>query len=118
MWQSLKKLLEGTDRAIIIEEGEPKYIILSVEHYMRLRGQDSGFTSTTTDGTKNSLATPGDSPIAQSEVPITPPVFDDSADVPANARTVSALKSELHSNDIIRQENMEPSEINLDDLPF
>src|SRR3989344_2301840 len=37
MWSSLKKLIRShQDRAIVIEEGEPRYVILSIEEYRRL----------------------------------------------------------------------------------
>ena len=37
MWETLKKILKtSNEKAIIIEDGEPKYVILSIDEYMRL----------------------------------------------------------------------------------
>ena len=42
MWEKLKKLLKTTnDKAIIVEDGEPRYVILSVDEYSRLSGADN-----------------------------------------------------------------------------
>ncbi|OGZ61533.1 MAG: hypothetical protein A2932_01245 [Candidatus Spechtbacteria bacterium RIFCSPLOWO2_01_FULL_46_10] len=38
MWESLKKILKDSgERAIIVEDGAPRYVLLSVDEYMRLR---------------------------------------------------------------------------------
>lgn len=40
MWEKLKKILKtSNEKAVIIEEGEPRYVILSVDEYMRLNNQ-------------------------------------------------------------------------------
>lgn len=42
MWEKLKKLLKTTnDKAIIVEDGEPRYVILSVDEYSRLTSTDT-----------------------------------------------------------------------------
>lgn len=42
MWKSLKQILrDSNDKAVIIEDGEPRYVILSFDEYMRMRGDRS-----------------------------------------------------------------------------
>ena len=37
MWDKLKKILKtSNEKAVIIEDGEPRYVVLSVDEYMRL----------------------------------------------------------------------------------
>lgn len=37
MWEKLKNILQTTkDKAIVIEDGEPRYVILSVDEYLRM----------------------------------------------------------------------------------
>ena len=43
MWEKLKKILKtSNEKAVIIEEGEPRYVILSIDEYMRLNSQTQG----------------------------------------------------------------------------
>ncbi|MEX2145133.1 MAG: hypothetical protein WD712_02030 [Candidatus Spechtbacterales bacterium] len=40
MWDSIKKLLKtNKDKAVLMENGEPKYVILSVDEYLKLSGE-------------------------------------------------------------------------------
>ena len=42
MWESLKKILKtSNEKAVIIEDGELKYVVLSVDEYMRLSGREA-----------------------------------------------------------------------------
>ena len=37
MWDKLKKILKtSNEKAVIIEDGEPRYVVLSVDEYLRL----------------------------------------------------------------------------------
>lgn len=39
MWETLKKILKtSNDKAIIIEDGQPRYVVLSIEEYTKLTG--------------------------------------------------------------------------------
>lgn len=43
MWDELKHILRSThDKAIIVEDGKPRYVVMSVEEYSRLQGQPEG----------------------------------------------------------------------------
>ena len=37
MWSSLKQLLKSNERYIIVEDGEPKYVILPYSEYQQLQ---------------------------------------------------------------------------------
>lgn len=38
MWEELKAILrDASDKAVVVEDGKPRYIVLSVEEYTRLR---------------------------------------------------------------------------------
>jgi hypothetical protein len=40
MWESIKQLLKtDKDKAVLMENGKPKYVILSVEEYLKLNGE-------------------------------------------------------------------------------
>jgi len=42
MWESLKKILKtSNEKAVIIEDGQPRYVVLSVEEYLKLNNQDT-----------------------------------------------------------------------------
>ncbi|MEX0870144.1 MAG: hypothetical protein WDZ39_01825 [Candidatus Spechtbacterales bacterium] len=42
MWDKLKKILDiSNDRAVIVEDGEPRYVILSVDEYLKMLNKDS-----------------------------------------------------------------------------
>ncbi|MDX1607651.1 MAG: hypothetical protein R3251_00360 [Candidatus Spechtbacterales bacterium] len=46
MWESLKNILKtSNEKAVIVEDGEPRYVILSVDEYLRLSEGDSGASS-------------------------------------------------------------------------
>ena len=41
MWNSIKSILkDNTSKCLIIEDGEPKYIVLSFEEYQKLQGSE------------------------------------------------------------------------------
>lgn len=43
MWDELKHILRSThDKAIIVEDGKPRYVVMSVEEYARLQEQSEG----------------------------------------------------------------------------
>lgn len=38
MWEELKSILrDAHDKAVVVEDGKPRYVVLSVEEYARLR---------------------------------------------------------------------------------
>ncbi|MEX0916865.1 MAG: hypothetical protein WDZ44_02070 [Candidatus Spechtbacterales bacterium] len=38
MWEELKTILrDASDKAVVVEDGKPRYIVLSIEEYTRLR---------------------------------------------------------------------------------
>ncbi len=42
MWEKLKQILKTeNDKAVVVEDGEPKYVILSIEEYMKLVSDNS-----------------------------------------------------------------------------
>ena len=41
MWSSLKQLLKSNERYIIVEDGEPKYVILPYSEYQQLQNHNS-----------------------------------------------------------------------------
>ena len=53
MWDKLKKILKtSNEKAVIIEDGEPRYVVLSVDEYLRLTqlaapamGQTQGYSN-------------------------------------------------------------------------
>ena len=112
MWQSLKKLLGDTEKAIVVEDGEVKYVILSVNEYLRLRGQDPGLEAPgrTDKAAPFAASTPltGVSAL-DSENPIRPASF---------GTTVSLSDVSGAGQNEFDNENQGSSEINLDDLPF
>ena len=43
MWESIKQLLKtDKDKAVLMENGRPKYVILSVEEYLKLNSETHG----------------------------------------------------------------------------
>ncbi|MEX2008498.1 MAG: hypothetical protein WD850_03345 [Candidatus Spechtbacterales bacterium] len=41
MWDSLKQLLrQSGEKAVIMEDGEPRYVVLTVSEYLRMRDGD------------------------------------------------------------------------------
>lgn len=112
MWQSLKKLLGDNEKAIVVEDGEVKYVILSVNEYLRLRGQDPG------------LEAPGRTDQAAPFAPSTPLTGVSALDSknpirPASfSSTVSLSDIDSVDQNEIDNENSRSPEINLDDLPF
>lgn len=122
MWESLKKILEDTGRAVIVEDGEAKYVLLSVDEYMILRDK-----KTTQAPHENIL----ENKPQEVEIKNTPPSFS-----PTSARVEAGASARLHSpvdlnrgdsididaNDELSRMNNEDvrgsGEINLEDLPF
>lgn len=41
MWSSLKQLLKSNERYIIVEDGEPKYVILPYSEYQQLQNHNN-----------------------------------------------------------------------------
>lgn len=42
MWESIKKLLKtDKDKAILMEDGQPRYVVLSVKEYLKLVDESS-----------------------------------------------------------------------------
>lgn len=40
MWEELKTILrDAHDKAVVVEDGKPRYIVLSIEEYTRLRDE-------------------------------------------------------------------------------
>lgn len=40
MWEELKAILrDAHDKAVVVEDGKPRYIVLSIEEYTRLRDE-------------------------------------------------------------------------------
>lgn len=64
MWESLKKILKtSNEKAVIIEDGKLKYVVLSIDEYMRLTGtktsaQDLGVSEQIFDTPNQKYATP------------------------------------------------------------
>lgn len=112
MWESLKKLLGDTEKAIVVEDGEVKYVILSVNEYLRLRGQDPG------------LEAPGQVDQAAPFAASTTPTGVSALDLETPIRPAS-FGGTVRLSDVggvdqneLGNENPGSSEINLDDLPF
>lgn len=51
MWETLKKILKtSNEKAIIIEDGEPKYVVLSIDEYMRLNSASTNMQDYQAEG--------------------------------------------------------------------
>lgn len=59
MWDKLKQILNiSNGRGVIIEDGEPKYVILSIDEYLSLKGE-GGSAGVQQDPAAQNSANPG-----------------------------------------------------------
>lgn len=104
MWEKLKTILKTTsDKAIVIEDGEPKYVILSVDEYLRINKLNNENIEKKEFNQQNELNIISKN---QNDIYAQSVVQDFSIDL-----------SDIDTDNDIIQDNT-PPDINLDDLPI
>lgn len=104
MWEKLKTILKTTsDKAIVIEDGEPKYVILSVDEYLRINKLNNKNIEENESNSQNQLNAVSEN---QNDIYAQSVVQDFSIDL-----------SDIDTDNDIIQDNTS-SDINLDDLPI
>ncbi|MDP4010328.1 MAG: hypothetical protein Q8P37_00500 [Candidatus Spechtbacteria bacterium] len=116
MWESIKQLLKtDKDKAVLMENGQPKYVILSVGEYLKLNSELSAQDPQTAESlaqTDNDTQEPS---LAQETYPGSPEEFNFMDAASDELLDVSEI--ETYNSDIAENIADEPKEINLDDLP-
>ena len=114
MWDKLKKILQvSNDRAIIIEDGEPRYIVLPVDEYLKMSGANPQVD--------NSIQTTTTSP---SDVSTSPAFNDQNYSTPTPTPTPTAQQA-IYEQTVDFSHSLEPdyseedsNSISLQDLPI
>jgi len=126
MWESLKRILQDSnERVVIVEDGEPRYVLLSVTEYMRLRAtsRTEGLSAYRNDGTNTEQGyTPPTSttpPVANTdfETPITAAASEYNPPFPIQSSDVNEELSQIPKQNTALGET-HSTEISLEDLPF
>ncbi|OGZ60582.1 MAG: hypothetical protein A2919_01740 [Candidatus Spechtbacteria bacterium RIFCSPLOWO2_01_FULL_43_12] len=126
MWESIKQLLKtDKDKAVLMENGQPKYVILSVGEYLKLNSELSAQDPQPAESlparrsldegeaqTDNNTRQPS---LAQETYPGSPEEFNfmDAA----SDELLDLSEIETYTADIAENIADEPKEIDLDDLP-